>query len=373
MVFVGDSNPPTGEWPVSPFTVVEQTPAMREKPYLIFDNGTYFVQVPDLQTNTQGMSITSSPVRGLNINTFFIAKPGNTAAEINSALAAGFHLILAPGIYHLEATITVNHEDTVVLGLGMATLISDGGFSAMFIDDVDGVSVSGLIFDAGPGQTEPLLQLGRAKDASHSSNPTVLYDIACRVGGAIAGSIQTCVVINSNNVIMDNIWIWRADHGKPGTVGWDINPSDTGLLVNGDQVIAYGLFVEHHQNFQTIWNGNFGQVYFYQSEIPYDVPDQKSWQQVFNPEKGYPSYKVGSNVTDHTAMGLGVYCNFNNKVELDNAISVPEVPGVKMKNMVTFWLNGALGSSINHVINGRGAAVPTPKATLGTVNFGEEE
>ena len=78
-----------------------------------------------------------------------------------------------------------------------------------------------------------------------------------------------------NDTIIDHTWIWRADHGTG--VGWDSNLSDNGLVVNGDHVTTYGLFVEHHQQFQVLWNGNYGRTYFYQSEIPYDPPDQASY------------------------------------------------------------------------------------------------
>ncbi len=54
----------------------------------------------------------------------------------------------------------------------------------------------------------------------------------------------------------------------------DTNTSANGLVVNGNDVIAYGLFVEHHQQCQVVWNGNRGRTYFYQSEIPYDPPSQ---------------------------------------------------------------------------------------------------
>ena len=49
------------------------------------------------------------------------------------------------------------------------------------------------------------------------------------------------------NVILDDIWAWRADHGNAGTVGWDINTAKNGVIVNGDNVTATGFFVEHYQ------------------------------------------------------------------------------------------------------------------------------
>ena len=46
-------------------------------------------------------------------------------------------------------------------------------------------------------------------------------------------------------------------------------------MVDGDDVTTYGLAVEHTLEDLTVWNGEGGQVYFYQSELPYDV-DQVS-------------------------------------------------------------------------------------------------
>jgi len=176
---------------------------------------------------------------------------------------------------------------------------------------------------------------------------------------------MNCVTINSHNVIVDNMWLWRADHGNG--VGWTStatkpgNPCPNGIIVNGDNVIAYGLFVEHFQQYQTIWNGNGGQVYFYQSEIPYDVPNQEEWQPPTD-KKGYASYKVADSVTTHTAQGLGVYCYFTGApVQLESAIEAPtNKEGVKLQHMTTIWLDGEnakVGSGINHVLNGIGAAV----------------
>ncbi len=78
-------------------------------------------------------------------------------------------------------------------------------------------------------------------------------------------------------MIGDHTWIWRADHGNGGTVGWTINTARNGLVVNGDNVTFYGLFVEHYQQYQTIWNGNGGRTYFYQNEMPYDPPNQAAY------------------------------------------------------------------------------------------------
>jgi hypothetical protein len=375
MVFVGDLHAPAEEvWGThksgqAPYTVIGQTPVIREKPYLTFgSDGTYSVVVPALATNTQGPTWTGSPppAASIPINNFYIAKPapgnGDNAPNLNQKLQEGFHVILTPGVYPLASSLQVNHPGTCILGLGIATLVPTNNNAAMHIADVAGVSVSGILFDAGLASSPSLLVVGpQGSNTDHTANPTALFDISCRVGGATpTAAAVNCITINSHNVILDNVWIWRADHAlnnNPLWTGFDVNPSDNGITVNGDNVTAYGLFVEHFKKYQTQWNGNNGSTYFYQSEAPYDVPSQNLWKQPSG-ENGFPSYKVGSNVQTHTAKGLGVYCNFTlAPIQLENAISTPSVPGVNMHHMVTVWLNGNVGSSINHIINEQGAKV----------------
>src|SRR5204863_7608253 len=173
----------------------------------------------------------------------------DSAGSINTALAAGANLILTPGIYHLASAITVTRPGTVVLGLGLATLTPDGGTPAMTVADVDSVTIGGILFEAGVTESPALLRLGDAVTGiSHSASPSALFDITCRVGGAAPGTTTSCVEVNSNDVIIDNAWLWRADHGTG--VGWDVNRAKHGIVVNGAGVTAYGLFVEHFQEYQ---------------------------------------------------------------------------------------------------------------------------
>jgi hypothetical protein len=121
------------------------------------------------------------------------------------------------------------------------------------------------------------LEVGASGSAlNHAANPTSLHELTFRTGGAFSGKNDISLKINSNDVIADQLWIWRADHGV-GT-GWTSNISKNGLVVNGNNVTIYVLFNEHHNEYQTLWNGNGGRVYFYQSEIPGDVPNQPSWR-----------------------------------------------------------------------------------------------
>lgn len=361
MVFVGDTAPPAGTFPNPPYTVVDNTPIIREKPYLYADSsGQYFVFVPSLQTNRRGVSWAggSTPGQSISIDQFYIARPETaTASSINTALSQGKHLLFTPGVYHLNDTIRVNNPNTVVLGIGLPTLIPDNGQTAMTVADVDGVKLAGLLFDAGPNNSPSLLEVGPSgSSGSHSANPTSLHDLYFRIGGAGAGMNDASLKINSNDVIGDHFWIWRGDHGSG--IGWNINVSTNGLVVNGSNVTVYGLFNEHHNEYQTVWNGNGGRVYFYQSEIPYDVPSQSVWMSHNGTVNGYASYKVADNVTTHEAWGLGVYSFFRDApVKLNSAIEVPEVQGVKLHHVTTIWLNGMAGSEITHVINNTGGRV----------------
>jgi hypothetical protein len=355
MVFSGIDKPPQGAWPTLPYTVVAKTPLIREKPYLTIDDaGHYFVNVPGPKTDSQGNSWAAAKdgVTAVTTDKFYVAKPGtDTAATINAALAQGKHLLLTPGVYHLDASIQVTQANTIVFGLGLATLVPSSGTPALSIADVDGVKVSGIIVDAGPMSSQTLLQMGTpGATAAHSQNPSSLHDISCRVGGATAGTALSCVTIDSSDVIGDNLWMWRADHGAGA--GWTGNVSKNGIIVNGSGVTLYGLFVEHFQEYQTLWNGNGGRLYFYQSEMPYDPPNQAAWQHAG--VNGYASYKVADTVTTHEAWGLGTYCSFHNAVVSDNAIETPTASGISMHHMMTSWLNGTGGSAITHVVNGTG-------------------
>jgi len=219
---------------------------------------------------------------------------------------------------------------------------------------VDGVKIAGLLFDAGTTSSPALLEVGPSGSAAdHGQNPTSLHDLFFRVGGAGPGKADTSLKINSRQVLGDHFRIWRADHGEG--VGWNVNTTRNGLVVNGADVTLYGLFVEHFHEYQTIWNGNGGRLFFYQSEIPYDVPDQAGWMN--GAANGYALYKVGSQVTSHAATGLGIYCFFqtNPQVKLGSAIEAPTATGVKFSRMATVSLGGK--GEITHVINDRGATV----------------
>jgi hypothetical protein len=59
-----------------------------------------------------------------------------------------------------------------------------------------------------------------------------------------------------------------------GDVCCSENPSKNGLIVKGDNVTAYGAAVEHFLEDQVIWEGDNGEMYFFQCELPYDVTQE---------------------------------------------------------------------------------------------------
>jgi len=338
-------------------TNVGATPIVRESPFLYLDGDDYRVFVPHAKQNTSGHDWSTDAAAGqsIPIGDFYIAQEGATAAQFNAALAAGKHLLITPGVYYLDAPIEIERADTVVLGLGYASLVPTAGNAAIEVGDVAGVKIAGVTVDAGETLSPVLVQVGPAgATASDPTDPTTLSDVFIRVGGPWAGKATTSIEVNSPDTLLDHIWAWRADHGQG--VGWTSNVGDHGVIVNGDDVTALGLFVEHYQKNQVIWNGERGRTIFYQSEIPYDAPTQGAYMD--GARLGWASYRVGDDVRHHLAQGLGVYSFFDDQynngqdIFVESGIQVPQRPGVRIESAVSVKLNGTGG--ITHVVNEAG-------------------
>ncbi len=409
-VFSGDINAPAQSFPKPPYTTLATTPVSREKPYLYVDgSGAYSVFVPSAQTNSTGTTWANGHTvgRSLPLSSFFIAHPGDSLAKINSALAQGKDLLVTPGVYDIARSIAVKRADTVVLGLGMATLTAQNGAIPMTVADVQGVDIAGLTFDAGSVNSPTLLRVGSGHDqggnnqggdgpdqrgnqdgqggngpdqrgnqhgqggngpdqrgnqhgqgGNHvgtASDPTALQDVFFRIGGPHVGKATTSLEVNSDHTILDDVWAWRADHGVAGSFGWTVNTADTGVVVNGDNVTATGLFVEHYQKYNVIWNGERGRTVFFQNELPYDAPNQAAWQH--DGVNGYAAYKVVDTVKTHEAWGLGsyIFTNVDPTLHATQSFEVPNTPGVLMHDLTTVALNKNAGT-IDHVINRQGPA-----------------
>lgn len=352
-------------------TVVDETDVIREKPFLYYDTASdrYKVFIPELRKNATGISWSENNIgEGTSIDVeknFYIANPDvDTADTINHQLEIGMNIIFQPGIYHVDKPIEVNEPDTILLGLGMATIIPDNEEAAIKTADVGGLAICGLILDAG-NYSETLLTMGEEGcNKSHKDNPSVIQDVFYRVGGTGAlGRCTSCQVINSNDVIVDHTWIWRADHGD--NTGWYENTAKNGIVVNGDNVICYGLFVEHFQEYDVLWRGENGKTYFLQNEKCYDPQSQDGWMSHNGTKKGYAAYKVTNNVKKHYAVGMGVYDVFiytnGASIYLDSAIEVPDTPNVLIENACITEIAAGDGPQvgINHIINGTTPGIRT--------------
>lgn len=384
IVFAGieEGKTPEGTWPEHAYTDVPVVERIREKPFLAYDKEKGFgVYVPELRTEAVGVDW--NPGNFLPMEAFYIARAeADTAETMNRALQEGKNLFLTPGIYEMESALVIDREGTVVLGTGLATLRSVKGNSCMEVQS-SGVTVAGILFDAGPESTEHLLAVGaatagsamtgeavtaetltagKAAAADRRDTATLLADLFFRVGGAknYDTEVDCCVEIHQDGVIGDNFWVWRADHGDG--VGWNRNRARNGIRVTGEDVSVYALMVEHFQEYQTIWEGENGKVVFYQCEIPYDVPDQEEWVSHDGRVNGFASYKVADTVERHEAYGLGIYLyNRDAEVELHSAMEVPEkAEGIRVHHICTVMITGNPG--ITHIINEQGDAVVTPGA-----------
>lgn len=369
------------------FTHIDQTKELAEKPFLYMDDdGEYKVFVPSVQKNTKGISWGEGKDnngmgagKSISLDEFYVAKPTDSASDINKALDEGKNIYFTPGTYHAKETIHVKKADTIVLGSGMTSIIPDNDDAAMLVDDVDGVRVAGIIFDAG-SHSKYLLKVGKTGSKnSHKDDPTILQDLFFRVGGTTdtLTTADNALEINSHNVLCDHFWIWRADHGTG--VAWDGNVSNHGLIVNGDDVTCYALFNEHFNKYDTLWNGENGSTYFYQNEKCYDPISQESWMSHNGSVNGYAAYKVANNVKKHYAVGLGIYNVFiytggtlgengqpgtlgdgkTVSISMDNAIEVPNNKDVLIENacIQTFANEDGALQKFNSIINGVGSGV----------------
>jgi hypothetical protein len=353
---------------VNQVTALPQSPATAEKPFLYTDSsGKFSVFVPSVQQNSSGPNFLSGSEAGssLPLSSFFVANPSTPVAAINLALLAGKNLVLTPGVYDLSAPIVVERPHTVVLGLGFATLVPQHGNAALIALPNVGVKISGLIVDAGPVNSPVLVSVGvPGLTAGTAANPDTIQDVFFRIGGAETTPVSATVSLldNASHSIIDDVWAWRADHGANASVtgpqgqvgaGWTYNKGDTGVVVSGDNVTAYGLAVEHYQKTEVIWNGQAGTNIFFQNELPYDPPSQAAWNKSAT-QLGYPAFAVSPNVTSFNGYGMAsyvVFINTNATLWDSMAYQAPNKPGVKFTDAGDLFITSTC------VVNGN---CPTP-------------
>jgi hypothetical protein len=371
-VFAGTVGAPSeAGFPTPPYTTLDRTPISREKPYLhLGATGAWQVRVPDAQTDSRGISWADGPTAGrdLPLSSFHVATPSQPASVLAKALDRGKHLLLTPGVYDVDRSLVIRRDDTVVLGMGQATLTAVGGATPVVVrHQAEGVVLAGITVDAGTELSPNLVHIqgqpGNKQKPRTITPSTTLNDVYIRVGGPHIGRADTSLRIDADDVLIDHAWVWRADHGIEGfTAGasgdtdrWNTNIGRQGLVVDGDRVSATGLFVEHYQEFNTVWNGEDGHVVLYQNELPYDPPSQADWTRP-DGTLGWSGYKVADDVQRHQLYGGGVYVFNRNdpSITTESGFEVPERAGVRLHHVLTVNLQAG---SIEHVVNDTGARV----------------
>ncbi len=382
MVWQGCVNPPQADDANSP---ISSTPVIREKPFLFIDkDGEYKVFVPAWQKDRVGVSWSSTDMGDGKIQDlltdWYVAKEGDTDVEINTALKSGKNIFFTPGHYALNAPIQVNRKDAILLGAGIASVTLEPTekniWGCIYADDKDGVIIAGLLMDSFNSTTYQVRIGNEGANTDHAANPILLTDITCRVGGVQSKNIQihTSMQINSNNVVGDHFWLWRADHGSQpgGDARWVRDRAKNGLIVTGDDVTIYALFAEHYQEYEVLWLGERGRTYFFQNEPPYDAPNQASWTSQGGRVDGYAAFKVANTVKEHQSIGMGSYAvltGTDGNVNKKNGFEIPNSPNVKLEKMCTTRFAGS--GNIQNVINGIGGSTATGVKRVALYNNGK--
>ena len=221
LVFVGvDGAPPTrprtARGPA--YSTVNSSPTVAEKPYVsIGDDGKFLLMIPQYKTGAVGASIGAEDADAVPFERVFVARDDrHGSTEIQAALDQGYHILFSPGIYYLSDALLVKGQGQVLLGIGMATLVSSTNGCIKVKSEAKGVRIAGLTLQASIGYPECLMEIGEeSKPSGDAASPCVLSDIFIRVGGPLmrdgkphreAIKVGSMVMINSNYTIGDNLW-----------------------------------------------------------------------------------------------------------------------------------------------------------------------
>lgn len=382
-----------------PFTTVTNAVSVPHKPRLVYTpkdgkTSAYW------EVNLGDVANTIKPISDFTIltpGTFSTADITTINTDIKESTSAG--LIIMPGIYNLKGVLNIPASKTV-LGIGIPSLQCNSASGACMTTASEGVRLAGLTFDAGTNSSNggsttkanTLLTVGVSGSGS-AATPDVLQDVFCRIARTDSTmgdpSAYSCLTVNANHLIGQNLWLWRADHddqsGTNPEAEKNLVPATTdqgqyGLIVNGNNVTMDALFVEHFQNYQTVWNGKDGQINLYQSEMPYLLPTGDTATPnvtcstpdgtVTSTKSVCPSLFITKNATNFNGQGLGIYSYFaTQKIKADTAIDIESgAKNITIKHAVIRWLNGETDSGINSIVKDTNGTYPANSETDGSKN-----
>ena len=346
MVFEGTIGQlPEGEWLNNRTTYLENSLKIKEKPYLVFDENKGFgVVVPSLNTYQNGYYFDHTDYDFISLNDFYIAHPDfDDDVSINNALSKYQHILFTPGIYKIKDTLKVRNDESIIMGMGYATLSSEENLGTLLEVESKDNTICSLLF-----QNEKEINSFLHLKENNDNEETLLSDLFFRVGGQSKNntSVETGLIIDMDNVIIDHFWVWRADHGN--NIGYFKNYAGNGVIINGDNIISHAMMIEHFYKYQLIYNGENGELVFYQSETPYDLPNQTYWMRSDHTGEaafGYPSYKIGDNVINHKGYGIGIYyVNTSGKYETCyTGLETPYNNGIDLYHISARYFGGEGG------------------------------
>eukprot|EP00913_Durusdinium_trenchii_P004726 g4389.t1 len=390
-VFVGCPGAPhtePGVMKAPVYSSVKSTQVIAEKPFIVKDPGDerYRLAVPRAHEGRVGVDFSLAQAELRDFEGVFVCEPRHTAAEINQKLAEGKDLVFCPGIYHLAETLNVKISGQVLLGLGFATLVAPQNDMPCIqvFDEAAGVRISGLMLEAFyrpvegaslsdlPVGPEALLRIGTGAASSSAMAFSFIHDCFARVGGQEApftardeldGSrpsrrpveADTTPLFTAEARCRNMVQIHQprvvGDTGHQALMKSKENLCSTGLHVakGAHEVTMYGLFVEHTLSDMTLWEGEDGATYFYQSELPYDA------EEAF---RGC-GYRVGEAVQRHRATGVGVYAYFR-----DHDVTVPFAIQAPDRETWMKWARSASGGDLLGHSTGDSLNCPIRKCLL---------
>lgn len=372
------------QWNGYPFTEINDTILTQFKKPKLIKNGDSW----EVRYSNQVVPVDDFIIINSNPNEDRTKISSSDVQKINDQLDNKPGIIIMPGVYDLEDTLKIPNNK-MIMGLGLPSLVCPDINGKCMVTGSEGVRIYGLVFDAAKvsnfstNKDAVILTIGE-KDKGASVNPTVLQDVYCRIAhiekSQSDASAYTCIKVNADYTIGENLWLWRADHdAKFINVLADTVKALYGLVVYGNNVKMYALFVEHFQNYQTVWFGKNGQVNFYQSEMPYYLPEG-GFSKCYLPDSSVvyntqvcSSLYIAESASGFRGSGIGVYSYFPNAntsgqkagekpfiqgtINAKNAIII-NAEDVVLTHGLTHFLDGDLKSGIDGIIEYNGQLYP---------------
>ncbi|KAI0433794.1 glycoside hydrolase family 55 protein [Xylaria sp. FL1042] len=282
-----------------------QTPVTR--PASLLSNGRYYQRSKPSYANLASSSFSSVRAGGAKGD----GKTDDTAAlqkVITAAAAAGKVVYFDAGTYIITSTIFIPAKSQIV-GEGYPVIMSSGSFFNN-VNSPQPVVQVGKPGDSGIVEWSDMMVSTRGAQAgavliqwnlaSPSGSPSGMWDVHTRIGGTKGSSLSyadcpatpsstttdldcrsgnTAMHITpmANNLYMENVWLWTADHDADDAQLRQISVySGRGLLVESKvgNIWLVGTSVEHHSRYQYLFRNTqniyAGQI---QTETPYYQPN----------------------------------------------------------------------------------------------------